>query len=54
VTQLIESQLWGITATDPATFIGVSMLLGSMAMIGAAVPAHRALRVDPAITRRTE
>jgi putative ABC transport system permease protein len=54
LTRLIEAQLWGITATDPATFAGVSMLLASMAVVAAAVPAYRALRVDPAIALRND
>jgi putative ABC transport system permease protein len=54
LTQLIESQLWGITATDAPTFIGASMLLATIAMTAAALPAHRALKVDPVIALRTE
>jgi putative ABC transport system permease protein len=54
VTPLIESQLWGITATDPATFVGVSMLLAAIALVAAGIPARHALAVDPAIALRND
>ena len=54
LTQLVESQLWGITATDPVTFVGVSMLLAVMAAIAAASAAQRALKVDPARALRND
>lgn len=54
LTRLIESQLWGITATDPATFVGFSMLLAAIALVAAAIPARRALAVDPAIALRND
>jgi len=54
LTQLIESQLWGIRATDPATFVGVSALLGVIALVAAGIPARRALAVDPALALKHE
>jgi putative ABC transport system permease protein len=54
LTPLIESQLWGITATDPATFAGVSALLAAIALLAAGIPARRALAVDPAVALKSE
>ena len=50
--QLISSQLWGITATDPGTFAGVSLLLVSTALTACIGPTRRAIAVDPAATLR--
>ena len=48
LTRLIESQLWGVTPTDPATFAGVSLLLVAVALAACVLPVRRALSVDPA------
>ncbi len=54
LTRFIESQLWGITATDPATFVIVSLLLVLVALMATFIPAHRASRVDPILALRYE
>ena len=54
LSRLIASQLWGIQPTDPATFIGVSLLLIAVALLACFVPARRAIRVDPTEALRTE
>jgi ABC-type antimicrobial peptide transport system permease subunit len=54
LTRLIASQLWGVTPTDPATFVGVSLLLSAIALAAAAIPARRALTVDPASVLRND
>jgi putative ABC transport system permease protein len=54
LTRLIESQLYGVRATDPATFVGVATLLGLTALAANLVPALRATRVDPAVVLREE
>jgi putative ABC transport system permease protein len=46
-TRLLESQLFGITPHDPLTFIGVTLLLVTIALAAALIPARRAARVDP-------
>jgi len=51
---LIESQLWGITSTDSATFAAVSLLLGVVAIVACAIPARRATQVDPTVALRSE
>jgi putative ABC transport system permease protein len=53
-TRLIQTQLWGVTPTDPATFVVVSLLFGVVALIAAFVPLRRALSVDPTIALRCE
>jgi putative ABC transport system permease protein len=54
LTRLIESQLYGVRATDPGTFLGVAALLGLTALAANIVPALRATRVDPAVVLREE
>jgi putative ABC transport system permease protein len=54
LTRLIASQLWGITPTDPATFVAVSLLLVAVALLACFVPARRATQVDPTIALRCE
>jgi ABC-type antimicrobial peptide transport system permease subunit len=46
-TRLIQQMLFTIEPTDPATFIGVSLLFAVVALIACLIPAWRALRVDP-------
>jgi putative ABC transport system permease protein len=54
LSRLIASQLWGVQPTDPATFIGVSLLLIAAALLASFVPARRAIRVDPTEALRSE
>lgn len=54
LTGLIKSALYGITATDPATYAGVSLLLVLVALIACAIPTRRAVKVDPTIALRYE
>ena len=54
LTRLIESQLYGVTATDPATFVLVAGVLGVTALVANLIPAIRATRLDPAVVLREE
>jgi len=51
---LIKSGLYGVTATDPATYVGISLLLVIVAMIACLIPTLRAIRVDPTVALRYE
>jgi ABC-type antimicrobial peptide transport system permease subunit len=54
VTHLLANLLFSISPVDPATFIGVPLLLGVMAIAASYIPAFRATRIDPAIALRGE
>ena len=54
LTRLVASQLLGVSATDPLTFVGVSCLLCTVALAASFIPARRATRVDPLIAMRAE
>ena len=54
VTRLMASMLFGVSASDPPTFVGVTMILALSALIAAWIPAERATRVDPMVALRTE
>jgi putative ABC transport system permease protein len=54
VLKAIEGFLYGIEATDPATFAAVSVLLFAVAMLACYLPARRATRVDPLAAMQAE
>ncbi len=50
--RVIRGLLFGVAAHDPATFIGVAVLMGVVGMVACWIPALRAARIDPAIAMR--
>jgi putative ABC transport system permease protein len=54
LTRLIESQLYGVAATDPATFALMAAVLATTALLANLIPAVRAMRMDPAVILREE
>ncbi|MCP3168910.1 ABC transporter permease [Myxococcus qinghaiensis] len=54
LARLLSTLLYGVTAYDPWTFVGVAALLSGVALGATWLPAHRATRVDPIIALKAE
>ena len=54
LSRVLTSQLYGVSARDPLTYVAVAVVLGVVALTASYLPARRALRVDPMTSLRSE
>jgi ABC-type antimicrobial peptide transport system permease subunit len=54
LTRLMARMPYGVSASDPFTFVGVALMLGLVALAACYIPTRRAMRVDPIVALRCE
>ena len=50
----IRTMLFGVSATDGATYLGVALVLGAVVLVATYIPARRAMQIDPMVALRNE
>jgi ABC-type antimicrobial peptide transport system permease subunit len=53
LARALGGMLFGVTANDPLTFLGMPAVLALVAVLAGYLPARRASRIDPSIALRT-
>jgi putative ABC transport system permease protein len=54
LTRAMSSMLFGVSPSDPVTYLSVAALLSSITLLACWIPARRAMRVDPMVALRYE
>ncbi len=54
LTRLLQSQLWGVTPTDPATFATIALFLLAVGLLACGLPTRRATKLNPTVALRCE
>jgi putative ABC transport system permease protein len=54
LARLVSSLIFGVSAADPATFVGIPLALIGTAVVAIVIPARRATKVDPILALRYE
>jgi predicted permease len=54
LTRLVSSLLYGVSATDAATYVAIAIALAAVAVVAIVIPARRATRVDPMLALRAD
>jgi len=53
-TRVLSGMLFGVSAVDPTTFAGTTLVVAAIALLASYLPARRALRIDPAEALRAD
>jgi ABC-type antimicrobial peptide transport system permease subunit len=54
LTRVMRGLVYGVSTTDPVTFVMISLLFGGVALAASYLPARRASKVDPMVALRSE
>lgn len=54
LTRFLVNMLWGVTPSDPATFVTIAAILVATGVVACVVPGARATRIDPLVALRHE